>query len=189
MKEQTARRANLVIAVLSSVTLPLVLGQTPAPKAPPRASSAEQRTFSVEDESVKRPAPLPAAVARMLAKDPAVQEVLKNLDRSADQLPSSWFLVSEVHLSAAEEKDLLVIGQGPVLGGNVTSFWMFRPKQGDFELILKCVGHNVAIKDTRSEGYRDVEMTAATVDRLSRVLYKFNGSQYKAYPGGSTPVQ
>jgi hypothetical protein len=187
MKEKT-RKAKLVIVVLSSVTLPLVLGQTRAPKAPPRASSAEQRRFSVEDESVKRPARLPAAVARMLAKDPAVQEALKNLDRSADQLPSSWFLVSEVHLSSAEEKDLVVIGQGPVLGGNVTSFWIFRPKQGDFELILKCVGHNVAIKDTRSEGYRDVEMTAATADRVSRVLYKFNGSQYEAYPGGSEPV-
>ncbi len=70
----------------------------------------------------------------------------------------------------------------------MTTFWIFRPKQGDYELIFNAPAHDVAVKETRSDGYRDVEVTTATGVRISKVLYKFDGAMYKASTGSSTRI-
>lgn len=188
MNKKTARRVRLGIAVLFCIAVPLILGQRRAQKIPARESSIEQRTFSVEDESVKHPVPVPPKILRILAKDSAIQEILKNLDRSADALPTSWFLASEVHLNAPDERDLVVIGQGPSLGANVTMFWIFRPKHEDYELIFNTSAHNLSVKETRSSGYRDVEATAATGVRVVTVRYRFDGTIYKALTANSARI-
>jgi hypothetical protein len=178
---------NLLIA-LFGLTSPLILAQIGTPRAVSGVAAAEQRSFSAEDENVRRPIPLAPEIARILAKDPGVREIIKNQDLSPAELPPSWFLASEVHLNGPKEKDVLVIGQGPIQGANITAFWVLRPGPDGFELILNTYAHDLIVKDTRSRGYRDIQVMRATAVQVSTTLYKFDGGSYKVSTESSSRI-
>lgn len=141
----------------------------------------EQSHFSAEDESVKRPSSLRRDVLSRLASDQYVAETLKQENLTADQLPTSWFLASEVHLQDAAKSDLVVMGTGPLLGANVTTFWVFGDTTHNLKMLLKATAHDLAIKPDRWKDYRNIEIDSITADRVSTVRFRFNGSVYTPY--------
>jgi hypothetical protein len=145
-------------------------------------ATTEQWQFSAMDRTLKRPVPIPRQVLAEIALDPDIKHLLESEHLSPEKIPSSWFLVSEVHLSTAAEKDLVIVGTGPVLGANVTTFWIFRLRKGRFESLLKppAAAMSLVINRTRSNGYHDLELFAGTAVMVSRVLCKFDGKSYKA---------
>ncbi len=166
----------------SALAIALVLVQSAH-----QSISLEQREFSAMAENVKRPVTLPPSVIRLLKDDRDVKHVMESLGLPSDQLPLSWFLASEVHLSERNEKDLVVVGT--ILGANVTTFWIFRPEHGGFELPLDgAPALQLNIKNTRSHGYRDVELVAATAVTVSTVVCKFDGRIYKTYSSSTKPI-
>jgi hypothetical protein len=52
-------------------------------------------------------------------------------------------------------------------------------------LLLKAMGHDLSIKDSRSKGYRDIEVLESTAVGASRVQFRFDGTEY-AQSGAST---
>lgn len=130
-----------------------------------RAQSGEQLSFSVDDEDVQRPIPLPPTIGRLLASDPAVKTRLQDERLSSNDLPNSWFQVSAVHLNGPAEKDIVVIGSGLLLGAKVTTFWIFRPKLSGFEMIFTASAHDLIIKQSRTAQYLDIETLAASGTR------------------------
>jgi len=115
----------------------------------------------------------------MLARDPDVKQILESERLPVEKLPTSWFLASEVHLRGSNERDLVVVGTGPVSGANVTTFWIFRPRGRRFELLLNAPAHWLEIKEARSNGYKDIELVSATAVTVSTVLCEFEGVTYK----------
>jgi len=138
----------------------------------------EQRLFSAEDERVQRPVSLPSVVVEMLARDPDVKGLLENEHLSIDKAAPVWFMASAVRLAGVGERDLVVIGKGPVLGANITTFWLFRPTASGFELLMNAPAHTLIVKNARTKGYKDVELLAGTAVTVSTVLCKFNGKIY-----------
>jgi hypothetical protein len=138
----------------------------------------EQRRFSAEDESVKHPATVPPELNRILAHDPAVMGVLEYEHLASDAVPGSWLLASEIHLSNSAERDLVVIAAGPLSGANVTTFWIFRSTNHGYELLLDAPAHDMVVKNSRTNGYRDVELVSATAVTVSTVLCKFKAGTY-----------
>jgi hypothetical protein len=158
----------------------LALAQLPPPGDPGERSAPEQMAFSAEDGRVERQSPLPPAVAGILAGDPDVREAMAYEHISGGQPPASWFLPSEVHLNGPHEADLIVVGAGPILGANVTLFWVFRPsRSGGFNLLLRVSAHDLNIMESRTGGYRDIEVVAATAVSVTKGTYTFRGSAYK----------
>ncbi len=143
-------------------------------------AAAEQRRFSAEGTSVERPASLPSEVVAILAQDSSVREILESEQLSADKLPTSWFLASEVHLNGPRERDLVVVATGLLTGANVTTYWIFRPQGGGFKLLLSAPAHTLVIKKTRSNGFNDIELLSATAVHVSTVLFRFQGGTYRA---------
>jgi hypothetical protein len=133
----------------------------------------EQRTFSAEDDHVQRPIEIPASIMTMLAQDLDVTELLS----PGQKLPSSWFLASEVHLKD-RERDIVLIGAFPILGANVTTFWIFRPQGNGFQLLLKVVAHTIYVLGSRTAGYYDIEAASATAVIVNTGTYKFTGEKY-----------
>jgi hypothetical protein len=81
-------------------------------------SGVEQGQFSAEDETVKRPIVLPDGVLRLIKEDPSVAEALKNEVPPATQIPKGWLMESEVHLAGPDEKGIIVVATGLLLGAH-----------------------------------------------------------------------
>lgn len=153
------------------------VAQTAIGKTPANVTSGEQASFSAEEVRVKRRVRVPASVIRIVSQDAAVQELLK--DEPSHELPEAWLSASEVHLGGSQEKDLVVMGTGMLRGANMTPFWVFGPTDGGFRLLLATGGHDLEIKSTRSRGYRDINVLAATAVDFSKVFYQYDGAAYK----------
>ena len=70
---------------------------------------------------------------------------------------------------------------GPVHGANVTKFWAFRPAPSGHELVFTGGGHDLRVKSTCRNGYRDIETLSITMQKLSTDLYRFDGKKYTRY--------
>lgn len=155
----------------------------------------EQRSFSVEQELVpiEKPSHLPKEALRVLAKEAGVASCLENEGVSSDQLPSPWFIASEIHLDGPNEVDLVVLPNlasepqrhpGPAacfLGANTGQFWIIRKTAAGYKLVLSLFTHGLTILDSRSKQLRDIEAVTVSVHGETRSLFKFNGEQYKLY--------
>jgi hypothetical protein len=118
-------------------------------------------------------------VLAALSRDPDIGTIPKADSLTPDKLPASWFLVSEIHLGGPAERDLVVIGVGPVRGANVTTFWLFRPTNTDYERLLNAPALGLEIKRSRTNGNRNIELTSAAAGRVSTLQCKFRGGSYQ----------
>lgn len=148
----------------------------------------EQRKFSAEDLRVKR-VKIPPEVLALLKKDETVQIMMENDELPVDKLPPSWFSASAIHLSNAKRTDLVVVGVGPILGANVTTFWVFCATDHGYELVMEAPAHDLVVKNTRWKGYRDIELLSATAVQVSTVWLRFNGKQYVRYKAKSEMIR
>jgi hypothetical protein len=142
------------------------------------AASGEQHVFSVEDETVTSPASIPSEVIPLLAQDSEVKAAVVDEHIATDAVPTSWFLATEIHLGKPSEKDLIVISKGPLIGANVTTFWIFRPTNRGYELLLMAPAHTLVINEARTNGYRNIELASSTAVAVSNVLCRFRGGKY-----------
>jgi hypothetical protein len=168
---------------------PLLLIAFAAATEQAKPSLAEQAHFSADDESVQRPGSVPEGVLQILRRDRDVLNVLKCEHLPAEQLPASWFRASETHLDGPNETDMIVIAAGPLIGANVTTFWVFRPTAQGYELVLLVATHDLSIKKHRSHGYRDILARRQTAIEFVSILYRFDGKQYQPYRTKSGPIR
>jgi hypothetical protein len=142
-----------------------------------KSPASEQLLFTAEDEHVKKPIPIPDDILAILRDDDLVRSSLEN--EGVSTIPTSWFSASAIGLRDHGVKDLVLVGEGPLHGTNVTTFWVFRSKSDSHELVLTAPAHTMAFKKTRSKGYRNIELTSATARQISTVIYQFDGKQYR----------
>jgi hypothetical protein len=163
-----------------------VCGRGPAQAK--RPIDPEQRQFSAEDEGVKKPVAIPDDVLAILGKDEFVRDALEDEMPPTGKPPRSWFSASAVHLSSPDKIDFVVVGEGKLLGANVTTFWIFRATPHGHELVLTAPAHDLIVMNTRWRGYREIEMSAETAVKFSSVLFRWNGRKYVAFREKSEPM-
>ena len=146
-----------------------------------RSQPGEQLSFSAEDDSVKKPVVIPRDVLAILSKDKLVREELEQEGLPTEKIPSSWFSASAIHLSHANTAYLIVMSVGPVHGANTTMFWAFRPTHSGYDLIFTGGGHTLTVKNTRWNGYREIETLSVVTQKLATVVYRFDGTRYTRY--------
>jgi len=178
----TVCRFFALVLFLFAVGRPLNAEDEKAPHSP------EQLRFSAEDVGVQRPIGIPQDVLAALREDKTVQNVLKSENITGASLPAEWFSASQVHLGDAVQKDIVVVGQPPISGGNVAIFWVFRLTVSGYELVLNVSSHDLIIRRTRWNGYKEIEAIGATGLTVSSVLYRFDGNQYRAHKQESSQV-
>jgi hypothetical protein len=141
----------------------------------------EQLQFSVEDEGVKKPVDIPDDVLAILIKDELVHNVLQYTELPVGKIPQDWFSAAAIHLSTPDKADLLVVGEGPLRGANVTTFWLFNTTPNGHELVLRAIAHELNVKKTVWKEYREIELLNAAAYQASSVLLRWDGKQYAAY--------
>jgi hypothetical protein len=115
--------------------------------------------------------------------------VLESEKIQAKQIPASWFSASAIHLGNSREVDLIVMSVGPVRGANVTMFWAFRPTALGHELLFAGGGHTLSVKNKRWKGFREIETLSVVMQKVSTVLYRFDGKRYIRYKDNLEDIQ
>lgn len=151
--------------------------------------SSEQLAFSAEDDAVKKPVAIPQDVLATLVKDEMVSHELENENLPAEKIPLSWFSASAIHLSNSRRTDFVVMARGPLAGGNVVTFWVLRGTPHGHELVLTAPMHDLIVKNTRRNGYRDIELASMSAVKVSTVLCRFDGKRYKEYKSKAEDIQ
>ena len=154
-----------------------------------RPVASEQTVFSAEDSGVKRPVSIPEDVMAILRKDEGVLPVLDYENVRPENLPASWFSAAEVHLTLSSTPDLVVAAEPPLAGGNVDTFWVFRATAHGHELMVTAPAHSLALKSTRSHGYRDIELLSNTAVAFHTVILRFDGTEYKVLRDKWAPIK
>lgn len=145
------------------------------------ASIQEQTHFSAEDDGVKVPVNIPDDAWAILKSEHDVQGALEDAGFRPDQLPKTWFSASVVHLHSLDEKDLFVAAEGPLVGGNISQFWIFLGTDKGMKLVAEGATHDVFIRPARWRGYRIIELDGMTCCRVDTTWLRFEGGQYKDY--------
>jgi hypothetical protein len=151
--------------------------------------ASEQMHFSAEEAGVKKPVALPADVLSILRKDKMVRNVLENEGIPPEEIPLSWFSASAVHLTRSHKQDLVVVAEGPLAGGNVVTFWVFSVTNHGYELVLTAPAHDLIVKSTRWNGFRDIELTSMSAVQINSVLCRFDGKKYAGYRTKSEQIR
>ena len=172
---------NACVRLKVYVSVFIALSGIVAAQSKPKTLAVEQTHFSAEDESFKRPVAIPADVMAILAKQEVVEEQLENGGLKPETLPASWFSASAVHLSHAKEPDLVVAANPPVSGANTTMFWIFRTIGHGHKLVLTAMAHDLVIKKTRWNRFREIQTFSVTMMRPATVSYRFDGKNYSRF--------
>jgi hypothetical protein len=141
----------------------------------------EQRHFSVEAAGVERPVPIPNDVLAILREDESVRSLLDDQGISTDKLPSTWFSASSVHLGDSSETDMVIKGEEPITGANVTTFWVFVATPRGHELVLTTVAHDLLVRNERKNGRPEIQTMSATALKATIVSFRFNGRRYQQF--------
>ncbi|HEY2858415.1 MAG TPA: hypothetical protein VGJ21_08365 [Terracidiphilus sp.] len=151
-------------------------------------SKAEQTAFSAEDEEVKKPVAVPDDVLSLLIADDLVREAMEDSEPPVKVPPQGWFSASRIHLGATEEEDLIIEARGPLVGANIDTFWIILRTPKRPVLVLTASAHDLMVKKSRSNGYRDIELFSATAVECSTTVLKFDGKKYNVSRLKSGPI-
>ena len=152
-------------------------------------AETEQRQFSAEDETVKNPILIPQSIREILVSDRMVRDAADYDHISPERFPASWFLASAVHLGGNYEDDLVLIGQGPLRGANITQFWVFHRVANGYKLVLQASAHDLTVSKTIWNRLHEIELLSATATRVHTVLLRFDGERYRVSRDRWGPIQ
>ena len=175
------KRLRLPLAGYSSLSIMMLIGAFTVPaQAQPRSrkSHDEQSHFGAEVR-VSRPVKLHPDVLSTLRKDKRSQTCLRK-GQSPENIPSSWFVASAIHLDDDKATDVIVGAANPcLLGANIAPFWVFRNTGGGYQLVLQVETLSLDVLKSRTHGVRDIRTVAATANTTSTVDYSIDDGVYK----------
>jgi hypothetical protein len=150
-------------------------------------SAREQTTFS-EEKSVRHPVPLPPAALKALLKTDEVKMGLERAKDAEKRHPAQLFDAAEVHLSTADDVDLVVSGIGPMSGGDNDWFWVVRSARKNPKIILFAGTYTFEVMSSKTNGYRDIHTDWSSAALNITAIYKFNGRRYKLWKQRSSSL-
>jgi hypothetical protein len=139
----------------------------------------EQTHFTAEDAGVQHPVKIPAGVMAILRNDERVRNILKSENLRPEALPESWFSAAEVYLGAPHEADYIVAAEGPMVGANISPFWVVIHTAAGYKLALSLSAHDLEVGRTRAGSYRDLTIYSMTAMTITTVHFRFDGNEYK----------
>lgn len=126
----------------------------------------EQTHFGAEGD-FENPVAVPRAALESLRTsknaDDLIQSCAKDEGISVDQIPSSWFVASELRLSPTASSGLVVRGEHPCLGGaHIAQFWVLAKTATGYNIVFRGRADGLSVLSTRKNGYRDLQLIIVT---------------------------
>ncbi|HLJ91067.1 MAG TPA: hypothetical protein VKZ53_29965 [Candidatus Angelobacter sp.] len=125
----------------------------------------------------------------ILSNDDLVRSTVEQEHIPDREPPSSWFSASEIHLGAPDEQDFVVMAEGPLVGGNVITFWVFQRNEHGYRLLLTAPAHDLIVTKRKWKGHREIELLSASAVRILTVVLRFDGLKYKEAQSIMEPIR
>lgn len=170
--EITAKTVLAAVLALMATAAYVAQGQ--------KASVGEQTSFS-EDAPVQHPVALSPDVLKVLFETEEARQVLNFASDSTQDDPARLFRATEVHLSRADEVDLVVIGVPPMSGADTSWFWMVRLARNGPRVVLFAGANSLELTEGRTNGYRDIVTACSSAAETEETTYRFDGKSYKVW--------
>lgn len=145
------------------------------------AQSPKQETkwhFSAENDGSYPSTEIPVAVLQLISRDEGVRNLLGAQQPPRMEVPRAWLSASKVRLTDRDESNIVIQGIGPILGANVTTFWVFRVKGDNADILLEVVAHDLIIGPPRKEGYLMVDAVSATASSVTTASFQMENGKY-----------
>jgi hypothetical protein len=132
----------------------------------------------IEHPPVEHPAPLPDEILKALRADTRLTGCLQT--DNVTEAPASWFSASEIHLHANDQVDFVVLPVNQCLfGASVAPVWVFGKTANGYDLIMKTDTLQVEILNSRTNGYRDINVSSITVTEIMVARFNYDGQKYQ----------
>lgn len=192
----TSKRIIQVLAMM------MAFGQSPVGQSVTSDRQSEQTSFGAEaipgEALVKNPVEVPKAALQVLrgALSRGELNCVRVEEVRPEEIPSSWFVASEIHLDGPDEIDLIIqpqaLSKSPspnrcLFGAHAVPFWILAKADEGYRLLLNTTGDALQVMDQRTKGYRDIEVSSLTAVTRTALILKFDGNRYQLAERRSQP--
>jgi hypothetical protein len=154
-------------------------------------NASADRVYQLE-QPFQQPVPVPLQVLAILRSDKWNRESFDACPSRGDltQIPASWFVAARIDLTQGGNSGMIVKAEnGCLWGANVGPFWVFRHTSKGYALVLQVNTLALEFLDSRINGYRDIQTTAATAVALTSTVYRFKGGAYRPEGSSTSPIK
>jgi hypothetical protein len=146
-----------------------------------------QSVFAMEGVPVSRPVDLPEDAIQVMRRNPFVLSCLEE-GWSPGNVPTKWFVASEIRLRNTRKTDLVVLPreglQGPNNNGclyhpHSMPFWVLTKASAGYKLVLEDNAQVLRVLNTMTNGCHDIETSILTTVGQTRSFFVFDGHEYK----------
>lgn len=146
---------------------------------------SQQTNFGVEEE-FDRPVALPAAALEALKASKLSAGMLRDCAQNdgvdINQIPTSWFVASEVELSRGRSSGLVVRGEHRCFfGAHIIQFWVLSKSGETYRVVFTGKADGMEVLRHRTHGYRDLQLTIVTQAgrEINVVTFKYVDGEYR----------
>ena len=140
-----------------------------------RSTTGEQVIFHME-EGIAEPIEIPS-IALGLILDKA-SDIVDSCKADSEAL-RKCVAGSNINLNGDGYLDLVVMGQGKLLGANVTSFWILLGQKDGYRLVLKTEALQIVVGKKRTNGLLNIDTVAITANTIITSQYVFRRKNYQ----------
>lgn len=131
---------------------------------------------------------MPEQVLKILSQDKRVQECTAK--SSSTKVSANLFEATTINLNSDILPDLLVKAKDDnnCINGNAISFWLFRNKSNDYELVLYLYTIIVVIEEAKQKEFYKISASRSTANTTYITDYVFNGLKYEPQGKREIPI-
>jgi hypothetical protein len=142
-------------------------------------TSREQTSFTCETEKFEHAIPLSKEAKEALIKEQSIADLMREQKLSPEQISEDWFTAAEVHLSGANENDLVIMGTRISRGAYTAGFWVLRKTGNQYRVVLRDDAHDLVLLESKKNGLCDISLVVVTLRFASTREFSFDGNTYK----------
>jgi len=141
----------------------------------------EQTTFN-QTEPPLHAVPVSGDVLKALLKTREAKSGLESANDSERSNAAQLFCASEIHLTASNETDLVVMGGvGGMSCAESGWFWVVRSAHKKPQVVLFDRGNSLEVLDSSTQGYRDIRILYEVPWRTDEHFYHFDRKRYESW--------
>lgn len=167
---------RIVLAFFLAVPVTPVCAQTNS-----RPFRGEQTSFSAEDEGVRSPVRIPDDAWAVLKKKTSTEIYLNGDDEKPAEPQRSWFSAAVVHLQDSKRNDLVIVGEEPLAGGNIVTFWVFLDTPSGMKLAATAGAHDLVVQRSRYKGVRTIKLYSMNCCEITTTWLRLERGEFRQY--------
>jgi len=122
--------------------------------------------------------PIPDEVVAEIIKTEEGKSGFDSLSPDKRQHLGSYFSARVISLGTKGERDLIVMGKGPMTGADNSWFWIVRQGPQSPNVVLWAGANSIIVLKTKTHGLRNIESDWCSAAFCESKRYKYNGTKY-----------